>query len=130
MAIDSKLIDELLKEGTTAEELFGDKGVLKELQKRLLERILEGEMADHLGYVKHKGSVASNKRNGHSSKSIKGTLGEIQLKTPRDRLASFEPKIVGKYPTRFDGFDKIIISLYARGMTTRDIQDNCKRYLA
>ncbi len=122
MAIDSKLIDELLKEGTTAEELFGDNGVLKELQKRLLERILEGEMTDHLGYVKHKGSVADNKRNGHSSKSIKGTIGKIELKTPRDRHASFEPKIVGKYQTRFDGFDKMIIALYARGMTTRDIQ--------
>ena len=124
MAITDQMIDEMLKEYEKPEDLIGKEGILKELTKRLLERALEGEMSAHLGYEKHvKGSEKrDNSRNGHSSKTVKGDFGEVDLKVPRDRQSEFEPRIVAKGQTRFTGFDEKIISMYARGMTTREIQ--------
>lgn len=121
---DPNLIDELIKGKTTQEELFGKDGVVKQFQKALLERILEGEMTTELGYDKHDpaGNNSGNSRNGHSEKTIKGDHGEFSIQIPRDRNGDFAPKIIPKNQTRFDGFDDKIISLYARGMTTRDIQ--------
>jgi putative transposase len=81
-------------------------------------------MTEHLGYAKHDsaGNNSGNSRNGKSKKKLKGDFGEIDLETPRDRDASFEPKIVAKGQTRFAGFDDKILSMYARGMSTREIQ--------
>ncbi|MBC8193683.1 MAG: IS256 family transposase [FCB group bacterium] len=118
------LIDELLKGVKTPDDLFGKNGLLKQLTKSLVERSLEGELTDHLGYEKHSpvGKSKDNSRNGHSPKTLKGDLGEIPIEVPRDREGSFKPQMIKKHQTRFDGFDEKIISMYARGMTTRDIQ--------
>ena len=124
MAIDKTLIDQLLKDYKRPEEIIGENGLLKQLTKAVLERALEAEMSEHLGYEKHDatGHHQGNPRNGKSRKILKGEFGELELETPRDRQATFEPKIVGKRQTRWTGFDDKIISMYARGMTTREIQ--------
>jgi len=124
MAIDKKIIDELLKDYETPEDLIGKKGILKQLTKSLLERALEAEMTDHLGYEKHSpdGHHTGNSRNGHSKKKIITDSGKVPLKVPRDRKGKFEPQIIAKRQSRLDGFDDKVISLYARGMTTREIQ--------
>jgi len=124
MAIDKKLIDQLLTNYKKPEDIIGENGLLKELTKAILERALAAEMTDHLGYEKHDpaGHHRGNTRNGKSQKTLKGDFGELELETPRDRQATFEPKIVAKGQTRWTGFDDKIISMYARGMTTRDIQ--------
>src|SRR6202522_2857746 len=123
MAIDLKLIDELLADYKKPEDITGEHGLLKQLTKALLERAMQAEMTDHLGYVKHDqaGNNSGNSRNGKTSKALKGDFGEMPLETPRDRKGTFEPKIIGKGQTRFTGFDDKIISMYARGMSTREI---------
>ena len=125
MEMDPKLIDRLLAEhGRRPEDIAGENGLLKQLTKAVLERALQAEMTDHLGYERHDpaGHHSGNSRNGKSRKKLKGDFGEIDLETPRDRDGSFEPKIVAKHQTRFTGFDNKILSMYARGMTTREIQ--------
>jgi putative transposase len=124
MGIDAKLIDELLKDYKSPEQIIGANGLLKQLTKSLLERALQAEMTNHLGYEKHDpaGYKSGNSRNGTTRKKLKGDFGEIELETPRDRQGTFEPKIVGKGQSRFTGFDDKILSMYARGMSTRDIQ--------
>jgi putative transposase len=125
MVIDPKLIDQLLAEhGHRPQDIAGEDGLLKQLTKALLERAMQAELGDHLGYQKHDpaGYHSGNSRNGKSSKKLKGDFGEIDLETPRDRNGTFEPKIVAKGQTRWTGFDDKILSMYARGMTTRDIQ--------
>lgn len=119
-----ELLDELLKDGKTAADIFGKDGLLKQLTKRLVERALEGELTDHLGYPKHApvAKLSDNSRNGSSRKTLKGDMGEIPIDIPRDREGSFDPRLIKKHQTRFDGFDDKIIAMYARGMTTRDIQ--------
>jgi putative transposase len=124
MAIDLKLIDKLLADYKKPEDIIGENGLLKQLTKALLERAMQGEMTDHLGYEKHDpaGHNSGNSRNGTTTKTLKGDFGEMPLETPRDRNGSYEPKIIGKGQTRFTGFDDKIISMYARGMSTREIQ--------
>lgn len=124
MAIEKELIDRLLADYKKPEDLIGESGLLKQLTKALLERALEAELTDHLGHEKHApiATKGGNARNGASSKTIKGEFGKLPIKIPRDRNSSFEPTIIAKGQTRFDGFDDKIISLYARGMTTREIQ--------
>src|ERR1700688_3117491 len=124
MAIDNKLIDQLLSDYKKPEDIIGENGLLKQLTKAILERALAAEMTDHLGYEKHDpaGHHRGNSRNGKSQKTLKGDFGELELETPRDRKATFDPKIVAKGQTRWTGFDDKIISMYARGMTTREIQ--------
>jgi putative transposase len=118
------LVDQLLKGYEKPEDIIGENGLLKRLTKALLERALNAELTNHLGYEKHDpaGHNSGNSRNGATSKTVKGEFGEIVVETPRDRNGSFEPRILGKHQTRFDGFDDKILSLYARGMTTREIQ--------
>ncbi len=103
---------------------MGQDGLLKQLQKRLLEKALGAELTAHLGYEKHNtaGKNSGNSRNGSTPKTIKGEFGNLDISAPRDRNSSFEPKIIAKGQRRFDGFDQSIISLYSRGLTTRDIQ--------
>lgn len=124
MPIDPKLIDQLLGDYKKPEDIIGENGLLKQLTKAVLERALQAEMTEHLGYERHDpvGYKSGNSRNGKSQKKLKGDFGEIDLETPRDRTATFEPKIVAKGQTRFSGFDDKILSMYARGMTTREIQ--------
>ena len=124
MEIRKELLDELIKDYKKPEDLIGETGLLKQLTKALMERALGAELTDHLGYEKHDpaGYNSGNSRNGTSSKTVKGEFGEIVVETPRDRNSTFEPQILSKHQTRFDGFDDKILSMYARGMTTREIQ--------
>lgn len=124
MPIRKDLIDELMKEAGDDAELFGDDGLIAQLKKALVERALEAEMTHHLGYAKGDpdGRNGKNSRNGHTSKTVISKDGPLQIQTPRDRDATFEPSLVKKRQTRIDGFDDTVISLYARGMTTREIQ--------
>jgi putative transposase len=126
MPIDNKLIDNLLKDYKTPEEILGDNGLLKQLTKAVLERAMQAELTEHLGYEPHDavGDNSGNSRNGKSRKTLKGDFGNLPLEVPRDRNSTFEPQIVPKGQTRFDGFDDKILSLYARGMTTREIQSH------
>src|SRR6202021_1214206 len=124
MAIDLKLIDKLLADYKKPEDIIGENGLLKQLTKAVLERAMQAEMTEHLGYEKHDpaGHHSGNSRNGASTKTLKGDFGEVPLETPGDRNGSYEPKMIGKGQTRFTGFDDKIISMYARGMSTREIQ--------
>lgn len=118
------LIKELLANYKGPEDLIGENGLLKRLTKKLVEGALGAEMTHHLGYEKHDpaGEGSGNSRNGVSSKTIKGDFGEVEIEVPRDREGSFEPRIIAKHQRRFTGFDDKILSMYARGMSTREIQ--------
>ena len=124
MTVSNELIDQLLAGYKKPEDLIGENGLLKQLTKRLVERALEAEMTEHLGHTKNASvaNAAGNARNGKSKKTLKGDFGELPIDVPRDRHASFEPQIVPKHQTRWTGFDDKILSLYARGMTVREIQ--------
>ncbi|MFH1879018.1 MAG: IS256 family transposase, partial [Candidatus Omnitrophota bacterium] len=124
MAIRNELLDELLKDYKNPEDITGKNGILKQLTKRLIERAMTAEMTGHLGFEKYSkdAATAENSRNGFSDKNIITDNGEVEIQIPRDRNGSFEPQIVPKHQRRFSGFDQKIISMYARGMTTRDIQ--------
>jgi putative transposase len=126
--IDTKLIDTLLTGYKKPEDIIGKNGLLKQLTKALLERAMHAELTEHVGYEKHDpaGNNSGNSRNGSSKKKLKGDFGEIDLETPRDRNGSFEPQIVARNQTRFTGFDDKIISMYSRGMTTREIEGHLK----
>src|SRR6185369_12023460 len=115
------LVDQLLKGYEKPEDIIGENGLLKRLTKALLERALNAELTNHLGYEKHDpaGHNSGNSRNGVTSKTVKGEFGELEIEVPRDRTSTFEPQILPKHQTRFTGFDDKIISMYARGMTTR-----------
>lgn len=117
-----ELIDELLKDYKQPEDITGSGGILKQLTKAILERALNAELTHELGYLKHSRSVKGNSRNGNSSKTLITDHGDMELSIPRDRNSDFEPQIVKKGQRRFTGFDDKILSMYARGMTVRDIQ--------
>lgn len=123
-ALPQDLIDALLANYKKPEDLIGEDGLLKQLTKALVERALAAEMAVHLGHGKHQAveNAAGNTRNGNSKKTLKGEFGELPIEIPRDRHGRFEPQLIAKHQTRWTGFDDKIISLYARGMTVREIQ--------
>jgi len=122
--ISPELLDKLLAGYEKPEDLTGAEGLFKQLKKALIERALGAELSDHLGYEKGDpaGRGTGNSRNGTSAKTILTEDGEIAIEVPRDRAGSFEPQLIPKGQTRFEGFDDKIISLYARGMTVREIQ--------
>jgi putative transposase len=124
MPFTPELLDELLKDYKKPEDLLGQDGLLQQLTKALVERALDGELTHHLGYEKHgfAGDNSGNSRNGSTPKTLRGKRGQIQIDVPRDRNSEFEPQLVKKHQTRFDGLDEKIISLYSRGMTQREIQ--------
>jgi putative transposase len=119
-----ELLDQLLAGYEKPEDLTGDDGLFRRLKKALIERALGAELTDHLGYERGDpaGRGSGNSRNGVSAKTVLTEDGEVQIEVPRDRAGTFEPQLIGKGQTRFDGFDDKIISLYARGMTVREIQ--------
>ncbi len=125
---DRESLDKLVGPCNSAADILGENGLIKALVKAVLEKALESEMTEHLGYEKHdpKGNNTGNSRNGYSKKTVSGQFGNINLEVPRDRKDKFEPVIVPKNQTRFEGFDDKILSLYARGMSVRDIQDQLK----
>jgi putative transposase len=112
----------------TMEDITGKNGLLKRMLKEMTEQILEAEMAEHLGYEKHAalGDGSGNSRNGVSTKKVRSDFGDMGLETPRDRNGSFEPQLVKKRQRDISDFDEKIISMYAKGMTVRDIQDHVK----
>ena len=115
--------EEFLKQFKTGEELYA---FLGQLQKRGVEAILEGEMDNHLGYEKHGDSSGENARNGHGRKKLRNQYGETEIQVPRDRKSSFEPMLVPKRKNIADGVETIIISLYAKGMSVSDIEEQIK----
>jgi putative transposase len=119
-----ELVDELLQGARTEEEIVGPGGLLGQLTKRLVERAMEVELTDHLGYEAHQEPPggAGNTRNGATPKTLSTEHGPVEIRTPRDRRGSFEPKIVRKRQRRFEGFDEKILALYSRGLSTRDIE--------
>lgn len=123
MKKEDALSEEFLKQFKTGEDLFS---FLSQLQKRGVEAILEGELDNHLGYDKHKDSLGENARNGHTAKKLRNQYGEMEIKVPRDRNSSFEPVLVPKRKNIADGVENIIISLYAKGMSVSDIEDQIK----
>ena len=126
MTISKEMLDELLKGCERPEDLLGDTGLMKELKIKLMERMLGAELTEHLGY--EQGDAApptqSNRRNGSSTKVLKGEDGALPLAVPRDRDGSFEPELVKKGQTRIDGMDDKIVGLYAAGLTVRDIRSH------
>jgi putative transposase len=119
-----ELIDQLLAGARTEEEIVGPGGVLAQLTRRLVERAMDAELTEHLGYERGQAPPggAGNSRNGSTPKTLHTDHGSVRIETPRDRQGSFEPQILPKRKTRFAGFDEKIIALYARGMSVRDIQ--------
>src|SRR6266542_4577845 len=124
LAIRNEVLKELLEGYKKPEDLLGPEGLLKKLTVALVEKALSAEMAEHLGYEQHavSGRGSGNSRNGTSEKTLKTESGEMPIEVPRDRNGSFEPQLVKKHQTHFDGFDEKIITMYARGMTVREIQ--------
>ena len=122
--ISDEVIDELLAGASTEEEIAGPGGLLAELTKRLIERAMEVELSDHVGYEPHcePPGGAGNQRNGTSPKTVITEHGKVELDAPRDRNGTFEPKIVKKRQRRFVGFDDKILALYSRGLSVRDIR--------
>ena len=125
MTISKEVLDEVIKDYKNPEDLLGENGLLKQLTKALLERAMEVELTFDLGFEKNdKSSLkeTGNRRNGTSSKTVKSKHGAIELEIPRDRDSEFAPQIVKKHQRRFDGFDDLILSLYSRGLSTREIK--------
>lgn len=119
MAIKKDVLDQLLS-GRDPAQVFADGGLVDELKKALANRVLNAEMDDHLDQQAAAGKA--NRRNGYSNKTVISENAKIELKIPRDREGSFDPKLIARYQRRFPGFDTKIISMYARGMTVREIQ--------
>ena len=128
MAIKDELLDKLLEGYEKPEDLLGEDGIFQELKKALVEKALGAELTHHLGYEKGEkpDRKVGNSRNGHGKKKVKGHDGEMEIAVPRDREGSFEPQLIKKGQRRFEGFDDKIISMYARGMTVREIQGHLK----
>lgn len=126
MNISDEMLDGLIGNAKTQDDLFGSGGILKELSRRLMERMLEAEMTHHIGYKKHslEGHGTGNSRNGKTQKTVKTGNGDITIDVPRDRSAEFEPALIGKRQTRLNTLNKQVLSLYAKGMTVRDIQEH------
>ena len=124
MEIPDELIDQLLGDYTGPEQLTGPDGLINQLRKRLIERAAGAELSQHLGYPAgaEVPEGQPNRRNGTSSKTLRTVDGPLSVELPRDRDASFEPRVVPKHARSFDGFDEQILALYAGGMTTREIQ--------
>jgi putative transposase len=120
----NEVIDQLLAGAKSEEEIVGPGGLMSALTKRVVERALEVELTDHLGYESHKEPLGGvgNTRNGSTAKTLQTEHGPVRIDTPRDRDGSFEPRLVRKRQRRFEGFDDKILALYSRGMSTRDIE--------
>lgn len=127
MEIKPEILDQLIKGYKNPEDLLGENGLLKQLTKALLERAMAAELTHELGYEKHDKAAekqTTNRRNGSSAKAVSSKHGEMEIAVPRDRAGEFEPKIIKKHQRRFDGFDDLILSLYSRGLSTREIQSH------
>ena len=128
MAIKKELVDELLKDADP-KKVFGAEGLLDDIKKALAERMLSAELDEHLAAESAEADAAAgagNHRNGYSKKTVLTDTGKLDLDIPRDRRGSFEPRLIAKYQRRFPGFDDKIVSMYARGMSVREIQGHLR----
>lgn len=123
MKKENLLSDDFLKQFKSGAELSD---FLKQIQKRGIEKMLEGELDSHLGYDKHQKSDNSNARNGFTEKTVRTSLGESRIQVPRDRDSSFNPMIVPKRGNMVDGIENVIVSLYAKGMSNSDIEEQIR----
>jgi putative transposase len=128
MAISKEVLDALMKDYKGPDDLTGPDGLLKELTKALVERAMEAEMTEQIGFEKSDQAekTTKNRRNGSTPKTLRSEQGPLQIDVPRDREGSFEPAIVPKHQRDFKGFDDKILSMYSRGMTTREITEHLK----
>jgi len=119
-----ELIDELLQDYDGPGSFWGESGLFAQLKKKIVERALDAEMDEHLGYRKHDptGNNSGNSRNGRGKKKVVIDSEEVEIAPPRDRNGSFEPQLIPKGQKYFEGFNEQIIAMYARGMSVRDIQ--------
>jgi transposase-like protein len=126
--IKPELLEELLKLAKDPKALFGPGGVLQQLKGALMERMLEAELTDHLGYEAHAatGRGSGNSRNGHTTKTVTTESGPVSVRVPRDRAGTFEPQVVPKHARRLESFDEHVLSLYGRGMPVREIQEHLR----
>lgn len=124
--IDDAVLDELLRGCERPEDLMADGGLMKELRKALMQRMLGAELTEHLGYEHGEAAppVQTNRRNGVSRKTLKSEDGAFEIEVPRDREGSLTPRLIGKGQTRIDRLDEKIIAMYARGMSVRDIRSH------
>jgi putative transposase len=123
-----ELLEELLKSTKDPQDIFGPDGILHRLKGALMQRILEAEMTEHLGFEANEaeGRGSGNSRNGHTGKVVQTETGPVPIQVPRDRNGTFEPKLIPKHRRRLEGFDDKVLALYARGMSTRDIQEHLR----
>jgi transposase-like protein len=126
VTLKAELVEELMKLVKTPEGLFGPDGLFHRLKSAMMERMLEAELTEHLGFEKNAmaGRGRRNSRNGYTTKTVKTDTGPVEVRVPRDRLGTFEPKLVAKHQRRLAGFDEKVLALYARGMSVRDIQSH------
>ena len=122
--IPDAILDQLLS-GADAKTAFDPNGLIDQLKKALADRALKAELDHHL-----KGDESGNSRNGYGKKTVLTDAGTLELSIPRDRQGSFDPQLIGKYQRRFPGFDEKIISMYARGMSTREIAGHLRELYA
>ena len=128
MAITKEVLDELLKEYKGPDDFYGPDGIMKQLSKALIERMMEAELTEQIGYEKSETGEkeTTNRRNGKSSKTLRTDQGPMEIAVPRDRDGEFEPKIIPKHQREWRGFDDKILSMYALGLSTKAIQENIK----
>jgi transposase-like protein len=128
MAFSKEVLDEILKNYHGPDDFYGPDGIMKQLTKALVERTMQAELTEHLGYEKHDQGKkqVKNRRNGKTTKELRTDQGPMPVEIPRDRDGSFEPQIIPKHQREFRGFDDKILSMYALGLTTRPIQDHLK----
>jgi len=126
VTVKPELVDELLKSIKSPEDLFRPDGLFQRLKGALMERMLEAELTEHLGFEKNESSGAArkNSRNGYSVKTVETESGPVDIRVPRDRAGTFSPKLVAKHQRRLEGFDEKVLALYARGMSMREIQSH------
>jgi putative transposase len=119
-----ELLEELMRAAKSPQDLFGPEGLFHRLKAALMERMLEAELTEHLGFDKNdpQGQGSGNSRNGYTTKTVKTDTGPVEIRVPRDRQGTFQPQLVAKHQRRLEGFDDKVLALYARGMTVRDIQ--------
>jgi transposase-like protein len=128
MAITKEVLDELLKECHGPDDFYGPDGLIKQLSKALIERMMEAELTEQIGYEKNESGekTTCNRRNGKTPKTLRTDQGPMEIEVPRDREGEFEPQVVRKHQREWRGFDQKILSMYALGLSTKAIQENLK----
>jgi transposase-like protein len=132
MAFSKEVLDEILKDYHGPDDFYGPEGIMKQLTKALVERTMEAELTEHLGYEKYDQGAKpqTNRRNGKTTKELRTDDGPMTIEVPRDREGTFEPQLVPKHQREFRGVDDKILSMYALGLTTRQIQERLKEIYA